>query len=283
MNRVLVVDDDPVIVEALIASLSVEDFDVVGVYDRATAEERIASEFFPLILTDLRMRNEDDGLMLLDAVARLSPRSRVATMTAYAAPGMEQELLARGAALVLFKPFNVFETARVLHEMLAAIEQAAPAAEADLEMLYTNSLPLLHGIARRRFGLDRDDAEELVQESWCLFLEHRAKVMQPRPWLAGTIANLCRQQITRRCRSRAEVPAEEDSPELAYEVAADAALIVGQLLDRVDDRTRTLAQLIGIERLSYDEVAAAMNIPLGSVGPLYLRARKKMRGMLSAN
>lgn len=282
MNRVLVVDDDPVIVEALIASLSVEDFDVVGVYDRATAEERIASEFFPLILTDLRMRNEDDGLLLLDAVARLSPRSRVAAMTAYAAPGMEQELLARGAALVLFKPFNVFETAGVLHEMLAAIEQVAPAAEADLEALYTNSLPLLHGIARRRFGLDRDDAEELVQESWCLYLEHRAKVMQPRPWLAGTIANLCKQQITRRCRSRAEVPAE-DSPELAYEVAADAALIVGQLLDRVDDRTRTLAQLIGIERLSYDEVAAAMNIPLGSVGPLYLRARKKMRGMLSAN
>jgi len=280
MKRVLVVDDDPVIVEALVTSLGVEDFDVVGVYDRATAEERIASEFFPLILTDLRMRNEDDGLLLLDAVARLSPRSCVATMTGYAAPGMEQELLARGAALVLFKPFNVFETARVLHEMLAAIDQAALAAAVDLETLYTNSLPLLHGIARRRFGLDRNDAEELVQESWCLYLEHRAQVLQPRAWLAGTIANLCRQQITRRCRSRAEVPVE-DSLELAYEVAADAALIVGQLFDRVDDRTRTLAQLIGIERLSYDEVATAMNIPLGSVGPLYLRARKKMRGMLN--
>jgi RNA polymerase sigma factor (sigma-70 family) len=282
MQRVLVVDDDPTIVEALVTSLSLEDFDVVGVHDRATAEQRIASEFFPLILTDLRMRAEDDGLRLLDAVARLSPRSRVATMTAYAAPGMEQELLARGAALVLFKPFNVVDTARVLHEMLAAIELAAPVADADIEALYTKSLPLLHGIACKRFGLDRDDAEELVQESWCLYLEQRAKVMQPRAWLAGTVANLCRQQITRRCRSRADVLAE-DAPELAYEVAADAALIVGQLLDRVDDRTRALAELIGIERLSYDEVSATLNIPLGSVGPLYIRARKKMRTMLSAN
>jgi len=278
MQRVLVVDDDPVIVEALVTSLSLEDFDVVGVHDREAAEAKIASEFFPLILTDLRMRSEDDGLRLIDAVARLSPRSRVATMTAYAASGMEQELLARGAALVLFKPFNVIETARVLREMLTAIEQTA--AGGDLDALYMKSLPLLHSIVRRRFGLDRDDAEDLVQESWCLFLEQRAKVMQPRAWLAGTVANLCRQRITRLVKSRAEVPAE-DSPELAYEVAADAALIVGQLLERVDERTRALAELIGIERLSYDEVSAALRIPLGSVGPLYIRARKKMRAMLS--
>jgi len=278
MQRVLVVDDDPVIVEALVTSLSLEDFDVVGVHDREAAEAKIASEFFPLILTDLRMRSEDDGLRLIDAVARLSPRSRVATMTAYAAPGMEQELLARGAALVLFKPFNVIETARVLREMLTAIEQTA--AGGDLDALYMKSLPLLHSIVRRRFGLDRDDAEDLVQESWCLFLEQRAKVMQPRAWLAGTVANLCRQRITRLVKSRAEVPAD-DSPELSYEVAADASLIVGQLLERVDERTRALAELIGIERLSYDEVSTALRIPLGSVGPLYIRARKKMRAMLS--
>jgi len=278
MQRVLVVDDDPVIVEALVTSLSLEDFDVVGVHDREAAEAKIASEFFPLILTDLRMRSEDDGLRLIDAVARLSPRSRVATMTAYAAPGMEQELLARGAALVLFKPFNVMETARVLREMLAAIEQTAVGG--DLDALYMKSLPLLHSIVRRRFGLDRDDAEDLVQESWCLFLEQRAKVMQPRAWLAGTVANLCRQRITRLVKSRAEVPAD-DSPELSYEVAADASLIVGQLLERVDERTRALAELIGIERLSYDEVSTALRIPLGSVGPLYIRARKKMRAMLS--
>jgi len=278
MQRVLVVDDDPVIVEALVTSLSLEDFDVVGVHDRDAAEAKIASEFFPLILTDLRMRSEDDGLRLLDAVARLSPRSRVATMSAYAAPGMEQELLARGAALVLFKPFNVIETARVLREMLAAIEQTA--AGGDLDALYMKSLPLLHSIVRRRFGLDRDDAEDLVQESWCLFLEQRAKVMQPRAWLAGTVANLCRQRITRLVKSRAEVPAD-DSPELSYEVAADASLIVGQLLERVDERTRALAELIGIERLSYDEVSTALRIPLGSVGPLYIRARAKMRAMLS--
>ena len=58
-----------------------------------------------------------------------------------------------------------------------------------------------------------------------------------------------------------------ESPELAYEVVADAALIVGQLLDRVDDRTRALAQLIGIERRRTTKSAVALRHPVvGSVG-----------------
>src|SRR5947208_5679753 len=104
MTKVLVVDDDPGIVEGLIAVLATEDFEATGALDRESAEEALAAEFFPIVLADLRLRSEAEGWRLLDAIARISPRSRVASMTGYATDEIERELRARGAALVLRKP-----------------------------------------------------------------------------------------------------------------------------------------------------------------------------------
>lgn len=282
MKRILVVDDDPIIVDGLVASLECEAFDVTGVYDPAAAQELIEREFFAVVVSDLRMRSADDGLQLLDALTRVSPASKFAAMTGFATPEMEHDLRRRGAALVLHKPFEVDELARALREMLGTLEAHGTSPAADLEQLYHDTLPLLHGIAIRRFGLDRDDAAELVQETWCAFLERRAEVERPRAWLAGTVANLCKQQIASRVRARLhdDVDALGD---YGYETAADEVLMVSEALSRVDDRTRALCTLIGMERYSYDEVSAALDLPIGSVGPLYIRAKKKLRTMLSAN
>ncbi len=50
MTRILVVDDDPAIVEGLVEMLRIESFDASGAPDRETAEEAIAAEFFPIVL-----------------------------------------------------------------------------------------------------------------------------------------------------------------------------------------------------------------------------------------
>jgi RNA polymerase sigma factor (sigma-70 family) len=282
MKKILVVDDDPLILEALVDSLTEEAFDVVGVGDAEAAEELIGRQFFAIVLSDLRMRGDRDGLHLLEALSRISPRSKFAAMTGYATADIERELTARGAALVLQKPFDIADLARALGVMLAELEAHVVAPEPDLEQLYADTLPLLAGIATRRFGLDRDDTAELVQETWCLFLEHRAAVTRPRAWLAGTVANLCRQQIARRIRGRLHDDLES-ARELAYETAADSILAVSEALSRADERTRTLCNLIAVEQRSYDEVSQTMGIPLGSVGPLYIRAKKKMRTLLNGN
>ncbi len=57
--------------------------------------------------------------------------------------------------------------------------------------------------ARGRFGFPTEDAQELIQETWLLYLEKRRDVHTPKSWLSGTIANLCRQEIQRRIRERA--------------------------------------------------------------------------------
>jgi DNA-directed RNA polymerase specialized sigma24 family protein len=50
----------------------------------------------------------------------------------------------------------------------------------------------------------------------------------------------------------------------------------------LDDQSRDLCRLIAIEGYAYDEVSARMNLPLGSIGPMYLRAKSKMRLRMAA-
>jgi RNA polymerase sigma factor (sigma-70 family) len=276
-TRILVVDDDPAIVEGLVELLRIESFDAMGVLDRQTAEEAMAAEFYPIVLADLRLRSMDEGWMLLDAIGRISPKSRIASMTGYATADVERELLARGSSLVLRKPMEITAIVALMREMVEALEAAAGD---DLAEVYRQSFTALTGLARRRYGLGPDDAQDVLQEAWCLFLEKRASVRTPKAWLSGTVVNLCRRWIEDRVRWRGP---DIDSFDRADGGDMDAALVAHDALARVDARTRELCQLIAVEGLRYDEVSDKLNIPMGSVGPLYMRAKKKMRDVLTSN
>jgi DNA-directed RNA polymerase specialized sigma24 family protein len=61
----------------------------------------------------------------------------------------------------------------------------------------------------------------------------------------------------------------------------ESILSIQQALGRLDQRSRTLCMLIGLDGLSYTEVSAATGLAVGSIGPLYIRAKKKLREALS--
>jgi RNA polymerase sigma factor (sigma-70 family) len=273
-TKILVVDDDPMIVEGLVEMLRIESFDAAGALDRASAEEALAAEFYPVILADLRLRSEEEGWLLLDAIARLSPSTRIASMTGYATDEVEAKLRQRGAALVLRKPIEITEIVALIREMVAALE-AAPSD--NLDELYRQSYIQLAGLSRKRYGLGADEVQDILHEAWCLFLEKRASVRAPKAWLSGTVVNLCRRWIEDRVRWRGPDVAEMDWP---VGESVETSLVARDALGRVDARTRRLCELIAVEGLRYDEVSEAMNIPIGSVGPLYMRAKKKMRDVL---
>jgi RNA polymerase sigma factor (sigma-70 family) len=250
----------------------------VGASDFDEAEAQIGAEFFPIILSDLRMQGEEDGFRVIDAVRRISPRSCVATMTAYADAATESRLRERGAHLVLRKPLAEDELMAALREMLAVVEAAEAERGDDLDALYSVTVGTLHAIARGRFGFPTEDAQELVQETWLLYLEKQRDVTKPKAWLSGTIVNLCRQEIARRVRDRAR--SIDALPIIEIERNDDDVLAVHQALAKLDTRSRMLCTKIGLEQRSYDEVSAATSIPLGSVGPLYMRAKERLRNAL---
>jgi DNA-directed RNA polymerase specialized sigma24 family protein len=83
----------------------------------------------------------------------------------------------------------------------------------------------------------------------------------------------------RRCRDRASASELDD---ISIQPSYDGRIAVRQALETLDERSRRLCTLLGMEQRSYEEVSAAMNLPVGSIGPLYIRARQKMQKALAA-
>jgi len=275
MTKILIVDDDPMVAAAVSALL--EEFELTSdqAPDRDTAEAMLAHEFFPVVLADLRLKSDEEGFLLLDSIRRISPRSRVASMTGHATPDIEVRLRELGARLVLHKPVGSEQLVAVMRELLEEVERAGEASsDEDLEQVYENTIAALRAISRGRYRFPAEDAEELIQEAWCLFLEKRQSIRTPRAWLSGTIANLCRREIDRRTRERART---EDMVEPSIRDTHHTTIAVRQGLAKIDARSRMLCEMIGIEQQSYADVSASAGLPIGSIGPLYMRAKDRLR------
>jgi RNA polymerase sigma factor (sigma-70 family) len=219
--------------------------------------------------------------MLLESIRTLSPRSKIATMTGYATPALEEQLRTLGARQIIYKPVEFDELLRIIRELLGD-DDDAPAEALDLDALYTDLRAVLHSVPMRRFGLAGEDAEDVVQQAWCLFLEKRDAIRQPRAWLSGTVANLCRQRLTDRGRVIPSEAAFFEEIADSRTRASEAVLIIRTALEKADERTRQLCSLIALENLSYEEVSACLGIPQGSVGPLYIRAKEKLRRLVTS-
>lgn len=276
MSRILIVDDDPHIAAAVSALLDAHDLPAETVWDVASAEQLLAREFFPVVLADVRLRTEDEGFRLLEAIRRISPASRVASMTGHSTPDLEARLRELGARLVFHKPVDNDVLISAVREMLDEVARAgSELSDDELGAVYESTRDIMRGIARR-YHFNYDECDELTHEAWCLFLEKRRAVRAPRPWLLGTLSNLCKQEIERRVRER-ETPMDVPS---TVEPALDTTLVVNQALAKLDDRSRALCELIGLEQRSYDEVTETLGLPLGSIGPLYIRAKKRLRAAI---
>lgn len=288
MRKVLVVDDEAAISDGIAALLGLEEIDAVAAYDRESAEAILMNGHFHVVLADLRLHTEEEGLLLLDSIRRLSPGTRIATLTGFATPAVEDELLRRGSSVVLRKPMSFEDVIAVVTEMLEAIEQEAAAqlemrGELDLDRLYTDVKRVLYSIPQKRFGLTSEETDDLVQDAWLLFLEKRRSIANGRAWLAGTVVNLCKQRIYKNSRQRALtcelMEADLDMLATADGVSLDT-MALQQALGSLDPRGRSLCTLIGIEGHSYEEAGELLGLPIGSVGPLYIRAKAKLEKIL---
>jgi RNA polymerase sigma factor (sigma-70 family) len=284
-GRVLIVDDEEAIVEGLLSMLHYESIESSGAFDRLGAEALMEAKFYSVIVADLRLHTEAEGLELLDAIQRLSPRSRVLTLTGFATLELETEVLRRGSSKVMRKPARAEEILGAIADLLAEVEKMAAAQETlDIEQLHLGMRKLLHSIPRKRYGLTADEAEEVVQQAWLLFLEKRGLIRMARPWLIGTVANLCKRQIGASMRRRKTFVGDEVLAELpdTNVVSFDDNIALRQALASLSEESRALCILIAIKGYAYDEVSTITGLPLGSIGPMYLRAKSKMRLKMAA-
>jgi len=284
-GRVLIVDDEEAIVEGLLSLLQCEAIESSGAFDRLGAEALMSGTFYSVIVADLRLHTEAEGLELLDAIRRISPRSRVLTLTGFATLELENEVLRRGSSKVMRKPAEAEAILGAIADLLAEVEKMAAAQDTlDLEQLHLGMRKLLHSIPRKRYGLTADEGEEVVQQAWLLFLEKRDLIRMARPWLIGTVANLCKRQIGASKRRRESFVGDDvlaELPDTKIE-SFDDNIALRQALGSLSEESRELCILIAIKGYAYDEVSTITGLPLGSIGPMYIRAKSKMRMQMAA-
>ena len=140
------------------------------------------------------------------------------------------------------------------------------------------------GLRRYARGLvsDRDRADDLVQDTleraWSRFSmwQKRGDI---RAWMFGIMHNHFIDRL-RAQRSRPEDSAGDDVPEIPQRPAQADALEVrdlDRLLQLLPPEHREVLLLVGVEELSYQEVAVAVGVPIGTVMSRLSRARARLR------
>ena len=143
-------------------------------------------------------------------------------------------------------------------------------------------IPRLRRYARALVA-DRASADDLVQDTleraWAkLHLYRRGTDL--RAWLFTVMHNV---HVNKVRSARATDPLEDEMPELAQRAAQGDSLVVRDLdraIARLPDEQRAVLLLVTLEEMSYDEVARALGIPIGTVMSRLSRAREKLRGMM---
>ena len=133
----------------------------------------------------------------------------------------------------------------------------------------------------RRLG-DRDWAEEVAQETFVRALKQDA-ITSERSWLFAVASNLVRDEARRdaRRRQRLELLHEQSKadaivePEPTSMERATEQALARRAVESLAERDRE-ALLMKEEGLSYEEIAAALDLSVGSVGTTLSRARRRL-------
>jgi two-component system response regulator PilR (NtrC family) len=133
---ILVVDDEQSLRQFLKIFLEKEGYEVDTAGSLEEAEENIGQHVYDLVLTDLRMSREDDGLKVLRAAIQKNPSTEVVVMTAYAEHKSAVEAMKLGAydyvdkeafnlgAGTITKPFDLGQMRDFVRKAIARKETA---------------------------------------------------------------------------------------------------------------------------------------------------------------
>ena len=162
----------------------------------------------------------------------------------------------------------------------------------EFNALIAEHLPRLRARAMQlcRNHLDPDDLiQDALERAFQAFdtLRDRESV---RPWLLRIVSNTFFDAI-RKQRARPQLVPLDHAAEIESEAAASEPLPWEHIdtamhraaIDRLPDDMRDTYRMNAIEGQDYASIAAALNIPKSTVGTRLLRARRRLRELLSAD
>jgi DNA-binding NtrC family response regulator len=156
-RSILVVDDDPGVVDYLVESLGAAGYAATGTVSAMHALERVRAQRFDLVLSDVEMP-EMRGVDLLHAIHALRPAQLVMLITAFGNVELAVRAVREGACDFITKPFKIeallyaldraFQDREMRREIVRLRSHAESAAEVDL-VARSPSMQRLVQLARR--------------------------------------------------------------------------------------------------------------------------------------
>lgn len=119
-RRILIVDDEDLIVMAMRKYFEGLGFLVDGAFELEEAQALLANYHYDLVIADLRLTGIGgvEGLQIVSDVHQRCANTRVLLLSAYGTPEIERESYNRGADAFLHKPKAMMEIAHVARTLL---------------------------------------------------------------------------------------------------------------------------------------------------------------------
>ncbi len=172
------------------------------------------------------------------------------------------------------------------------LERAAARDEQAWRELVDRNRDIVWGTARA-YSADRADAEDVWQVTWLLLAENLHSVRDPEA-LPGWLVTTARRESLRLVKARRrELPAgvssvltdladDKDGPESAAMKSAMSARL-GQAFGQLSQRCQQMLRVMAVApETSYDQIASALGMARGSVGPKKLRCLRTLRQRMAA-
>ena len=118
--KVLVVDDDAIVIKSCKRILEAEGFEVLTVPSADEALEIIRKYDFDLLLVDVKMPKHD-GMYLMREIKKDLPDIPIIVMSGYPTPETVADVLKLGATQFIPKPFRPDELLKIIRPVLQKI------------------------------------------------------------------------------------------------------------------------------------------------------------------
>jgi DNA-binding response OmpR family regulator len=141
LARLLLVDDDESVRSGLGAVLEAHQFDVVTAAGVNEALQRIATEHFDVLLSDLHMPGAGDGLTVVSAMRHANPAAVALLLSANPDMAKATAALVQQADQVIRKPFDIAAVIDIVRQRLAGevppADEPAPEPVSNFEPIPT--------------------------------------------------------------------------------------------------------------------------------------------------
>jgi RNA polymerase sigma-70 factor (ECF subfamily) len=148
----------------------------------------------------------------------------------------------------------------------------------------------VYNLAWRALGDEReaeDAAQEAFVRAWLALPNFRGQA-QFRTWLYRIVTNLCcnrlprlRRELTALADDQAQTVVDEATPDPAARLEAEEQrAFLHRQIDALPESYRLLVLLRYQQGLPYEEIAAVLSLPLGTVKTGLFRARARLRAAL---